>query len=82
MVAIGFWASTLGDKARWILPSAFVALMAGGGILGIRGVTLTMMETVIALTVAALGLLVAFEVKVPTSVAARSSMARLTAPSC
>lgn len=70
MVAVGFWASTLGGRARWIVPSAFVAVMALGGLMGIYGVTLPMVETGIALTVAVLGLLVAFEVKVPTAAAA------------
>ncbi|MBP2448307.1 nickel permease HupE [Rhizobium leguminosarum] len=70
MVAVGFWAATLGGSARWIVPSAFVAVMAIGGVMGIYGVPLPMMETGIALTVAMLGVLVAFEVKVPTPVAA------------
>lgn len=70
MVAVGFWASTLGGKARWIVPSAFVALMAVGGVMGVYGLPLPMVETAIALTVAVLGLLVALEVKVPTPVAA------------
>ncbi|AVC45436.1 MULTISPECIES: nickel permease HupE [Rhizobium] len=70
MVAVGFWASTLGGKAVWIVPSAFVIVMAGGGVLGIEGIALPMVETAIALTVAMLGLLVAFEVKIPTPVAA------------
>lgn len=69
MVAVGFWASTLGGTARWIVPAAFVSVMAVGGMLGIYGVPLPMVETAIALTVAILGLLVAFEVKVPTSAA-------------
>lgn len=67
MVAVGFWASTLGGKARWIVPSAFVSVMAVGGMLGISGVPLPMVETAIALTVAILGLLVAFEIQVPTA---------------
>ena len=70
MVAVGFWASTLGGAARWIVPAAFVSVMAVGGMLGIAGVPLPMVETAIALTVAILGLLVAFEVRVPTGVAA------------
>ena len=70
MVAVGFWASTLGGRARWIVPSAFVAVMAIGGVIGIYGAPLPMVETGIALTVAVLGLLVAFEVKVPTPMAA------------
>ena len=70
MVAVGFWASALGGNARWIVPSAFVSIMAVGGLMGIYGVALPMVETGIALTVAVLGLLVAFDVKVPTPAAA------------
>ncbi|MBB4188556.1 urease accessory protein [Sinorhizobium terangae] len=70
MVAVGFWASTLGGKARWIVPSAFVAVMAVGAIMGIHGLPFPMVEAGIALTVAVLGLLVAFEVKIPIPVAA------------
>lgn len=70
MIAVGFWAATLGGAARGIVPSAFVAVMALGGAMGIYGIELPMVETGIALTVAVLGLLVAFEVKVPTPVAA------------
>ncbi|MBP2236225.1 urease accessory protein [Sinorhizobium kostiense] len=70
MVAVGFWASTVGGKARRIVPSAFVWLMAVGGVMGSTGVPLPMVETSTALAVAVLGLLVAFEVKVPAHVAA------------
>ncbi|MBB4232563.1 nickel permease HupE [Rhizobium mongolense] len=70
MVAVGFWALTLGGKARWIVPLAFVTVMAVGGALGTYGLAFPMVETGVALTVALLGLLVAFEVKVSTSVAA------------
>jgi len=70
MVAVGFWASTLGGGARWIVPTAFAAVMAVGGLIGIYGIELPMVETGIALTVALLGLLVAFEVRIPTPVAA------------
>ena len=70
MVAVGFWAATLGGKARFIVPAAFVAVMAVGGVMGVFGVPLPMVETGIALTVAVLGLLVAFEVRVPAPVAA------------
>lgn len=70
MVAVGFWAASLGGRARWIVPLTFVAVMALGGVMGILGVRLPMVETGIALTVAVLGLLVAFEVKVPTPAAA------------
>ncbi|MDK1493910.1 HupE/UreJ family protein [Sinorhizobium sp. 7-81] len=71
MVAVGC-APTLGGKARWIVPSTFVAVMAIGGSMGTYGIALPMAETGVALTVAVLGALVAleaFDVKVPTSVA-------------
>lgn len=70
MVAVGVWASALGGKARWIVPAAFVTVMAAGGLLGISGVALPMVETAIAVSVTVLGLLVAFEVRVPTPAAA------------
>ncbi|AJD43617.1 MULTISPECIES: HupE/UreJ family protein [Rhizobium] len=70
MVAVGFWAATLGGRARWIVRLAFVTVMAIGGVTGIYGVPLPMVEMGTALTVAVLGLLVAFEVKVPAPVAA------------
>ncbi|NEJ24605.1 urease accessory protein [Rhizobium leguminosarum] len=71
MIAVGFWASTLlGGTARLVVPSTFVAVMAVGGVMGIYGIELPMVETGIALTVALLGLLVALEVKVPTPAAA------------
>lgn len=70
MVAVGFWAASLGGSARWVVPTSFVAVMAVGGLIGIYGIELPMVETGIALTVALLGLLVAFEIRVPTPVAA------------
>lgn len=70
MVAVGFWAATLEGKARFIVPAAFVIVMALGAVLGISGFELPMVEAGIAASVALLGLLVAFEVKVPTAAAA------------
>jgi len=70
MVAVGFWTATLGGRACWIMRLAFVTVMAIGGATGIYGVPLPMVEMGTALTVAVLGLLVAFEVKVPAPVAA------------
>ena len=70
IVAVGFWAVTLGGRACWIVRLAFVTVMAIGGATGIYGVPLPMVEMGTALTVAVLGLLVAFEVKVRTPVAA------------
>ena len=70
MVAVGFWAATLEGKARFIVPAAFVVVMAFGALLGIYGIELPLVEAGIAASVALLGLLVAFEVKVPIAAAA------------
>ena len=70
MTAVGFWAANLGGRARYIVPLAFMAVMALGAGLGIAGFPLPMVETLIAASVTALGLLVAFDVKVATPVAA------------
>ena len=31
MIAVGFFAATLGGRAIWAVPSTFVAMMAAGG---------------------------------------------------
>jgi len=70
MIAVGFWAASLGGAARWIVPGAFVVVMALGGLAGAAGLQLPAVEYVIAASVFALGLLVAFDVRVPTIAAA------------
>lgn len=58
MLAVGLWAAQLGGRLRWAVPASFVTLMLGGAALGYAGVTLGGAETLIALSVIALGLLV------------------------
>lgn len=70
MLAVGVWAATLGGRARYIVPLAFVALLAVGAVLGASGVALPAVETMIAASVAALGLLIAFEARIGTAPAA------------
>ncbi len=70
MIAVGFWAAMLGGAARWIAPAAFVGLMVLGATLGLHAVALPRVEYGVALSVVVLGLLVAFEVKMPVSAAA------------
>ena len=71
MTAVGFWAASLGQKsARWIVPLSFVALMIVGAGLALAGLSLPAVEPMIALSVAALGLLVAFEIRLPAVFAA------------
>ncbi|MCQ4239897.1 HupE/UreJ family protein, partial [Stutzerimonas stutzeri] len=70
MVAVGLWAAQQTGKARWALPLIFVATMLLGGLAGFAGIEMPLMETGIAGSVFALGLLVALAVRPPLPVAA------------
>jgi urease accessory protein len=59
MLAVGIWAGRIGGAARWQLPAAFLAAMTAGWGLGISGVALPHIESAIAASLFALGLLVA-----------------------
>lgn len=63
MVAVGLWAGRLGGAARWQLPLAFVTAMAVGAGLGLAGLRLPGLETGIAASVLALGLLTALALR-------------------
>jgi urease accessory protein len=65
MLAIGIWASKLGGKARWQLPLTFLASMAIGAIMGLAGITFSGVETAIAASVMAMGLLLAINLPIP-----------------
>jgi urease accessory protein len=69
MVAVGLWAAQQQGNARWALPLTFVASMLVGGLLGFAGLQLPLVETGIALSVLALGLLVALAVRPPMALA-------------
>lgn len=70
MLAVGLWAAQQQGSARWALPLTFVATMLIGGLFGFTGMHLPLMETGIAGSVLALGLLVALAVRPPLAVAA------------
>lgn len=70
MVAVGLWAAQQTGKARWALPLIFVATMLLGGLAGFAGIEMPLMETGIAGSVLALGLLVALAIRPPLVVAA------------
>lgn len=63
MAAIGLWAAQQKGAARWSVPLAFVLSMLAGGLLGFAGWQLPFMETSIAASVLALGLLVALAIR-------------------
>lgn len=66
MLAIGLWASKLGGKARWQLPFAFLLSMTLGAVLGLAGITFSGVETAIAASVLAMGLLLAINLPIST----------------
>ncbi|MDC7788860.1 HupE/UreJ family protein [Rhodoplanes sp. TEM] len=70
MVAVGLWGAQLGAPAIWVLPITFPLVMAIGGLIGLAGVPLPLVEPVVALSGLALGLLIALHVRPPLWVAA------------
>jgi urease accessory protein len=68
MLAVGLWAAQLGGRARWLVPAAFISVMALGALLGHDGLTMPGIEQGIATTVFVLGLLIAASVRLPVGV--------------
>ena len=65
MIAIGQWAAQQDGRALWAVPAAFVGAMLLGGILAWTGWVLPNVETVIALSLLVLGLLIAARRRAP-----------------
>jgi urease accessory protein len=63
MIAVGIWAGQLGGKAVWRVPLAFLCAMVLGSSLGLLGLSLPMLEPVIASSVLVLGLIIAGSVQ-------------------
>ena len=70
MVAVGLWAAQRGGRALWLVPLVFVSVMTIGGILGMTGVQLPMVETGIVASVLILGVFIAAAVRLPLVVSA------------
>lgn len=70
MVAVGLWGAFLGVPAIWLLPIVFPLVMVAGGVLGILGAPLPGVETGIAFSAIALGLMVALALRPPLWIAA------------
>ncbi len=66
MVAVGLYAASLGGRALWLVPSAFVGTMILGGLLGYLGFPLPLVEMGIGLSVVVMGLAIALGVRLPT----------------
>lgn len=65
MLAVGLWAPQNKQRALWVLPLAFPLMMVVGALLAIGGLSMPAVETGIAASVAVLGLLIAFAVRMP-----------------
>jgi urease accessory protein len=59
MLAVGMWGARIGGRSVWMLPAAFILVMAVGGFLGAMGVPFPFVEAVIAISVFGLGLALA-----------------------
>ncbi|HEX5472292.1 MAG TPA: HupE/UreJ family protein, partial [Lacipirellulaceae bacterium] len=65
MIGVGIWAAQRGGKAIWLLPLAFLVVMAIGGILGAAAIALPFAERGIVLSVLILGVLIAAAIRMP-----------------
>lgn len=69
MFIVGLLAWQLGGRALYLVPGAFVTVMALGGTIGVAGIGFPFAEVGIALSMVVLGAVVALGVRLPTAVA-------------
>lgn len=65
MLAVGLWASQIGGRALWAIPSSFVIVMMIGGMISLSGLQIPFVETGILLSILVLGTLIAGAFKFP-----------------
>lgn len=65
MAAVGLWAAQGGGRSIWLLPAAFMSMLAAGAAAAMQWQASLPVETGIALSVLALGLLVALSLRLP-----------------
>lgn len=70
MVAVGVWAMQLGGRSVLCLPAIFISTMAAGAVGGAYGIAIPQVESVVALSVLALGMAVALSIKARWEIAA------------
>ncbi len=68
MITVGIWAALIGGRARWMVPSAFVAAMLAGFAAALAGVPLPFVEPAVLASVIVLGLFAALALRVPLAV--------------
>lgn len=69
MVAVGLWASLLGGRSLWLVPTAFVGTMLLGFATALASVGLPFVEPMIAASVVVIGLMAMVALQVPTPLA-------------
>ncbi|MGO2233833.1 MAG: HupE/UreJ family protein [Marinomonas sp.] len=70
MLAIGLWAASLGGRALWAVPTAFVGTMIVGGTLAVAGMQVPFIEQGIVLSVILMGALLVGAARFPVTVCA------------
>ncbi|WP_374544952.1 HupE/UreJ family protein [Rhodoblastus sp.] len=70
MIAVGYWAGQFGGRMRFAIPAIFAGVMVVGAALGFHSEAPGFIEYGIAASVAVMGLLIAFDVKMPALAAA------------
>lgn len=65
MLCVGIWAGRSGGALRWQLPAGFLLGMTGGWLLGLAGATVPGLESGIAATLIALGVVLALRLHLP-----------------
>ena len=65
MVAVGLWAARGGNRKVWLLPATFMTTLVLGAAIAMQWPSLPMVETGIAVSVLALGLLVSLSMQLP-----------------
>ncbi|MEM7125433.1 MAG: HupE/UreJ family protein [Chloroflexota bacterium] len=69
MIAVGILSTQMGGRAIWTVPAAFVLVMLVGGILGLAGIELPIVEYGITGSVLALGIAILLQGNMPVAVA-------------
>jgi urease accessory protein len=67
MVAVGLWAAQGGGRKIWLLPATFMAMLAGGASIAMQWPSLPLVETGIATSILALGLLIGLSKQLPAN---------------
>ncbi len=65
MVGVGLWAAQRGGRSIWLIPLAFLTVMAIGGVLGTMAVSIPFVERGIVASVLILGILIAATIRLP-----------------